>query len=437
MTACTQQIESVAPAEYTASTVAETHIASSVQIATDAVDVTAFGAKGDGKTDDTEAIRRALKSSTGKQLVFKEGTYMLSQVVKLENSNVELVGQGVARLVSSERTIFALGDVLNVAFTNLSFESVSKDVSVYYYGLICSHKKSITGLSFRNCTFTAPECSTAGIKLVTDAIGSSVNKIKVSNCTFANLGNMGLEIQNHLNDNVARFSDVNISNNLFRNLGLNDNKAYHYGMAVSFSGNGSDVVVTSNTIVNPYDIGIELAGSIKNIQVLNNTFRDVVRFNKEANRPVAIIAMSSAVGTSYENVKINGNQNTGAADRAYVVLSNMVGATVENNTFNTEWHLQIRNVSGSKFKGNRIYSRGKCALNMESSSSTSQDNLFENSTFTCVGGASEEAVVKYSGLQTTRNIISNSQLTRRNSSTKFVNEISSASNNILKDCVLK
>lgn len=436
LTSCNPTSDEVAPQAVAAPVVEAVAARVSVQIDANAVHVRTFGAKGDGQADDTEAIRKALKASMGKQLLFGAGTYKLTQVIKLEVSNVELVGVGEARLVTTERTIFDLGSVTNVAFANLTFESSSRDESTYYFGLVSGNRKAIKGLSFTGCTFTAPYGATSGIKLVTDAVGASVSDLRVNNCTFANLGNMGIEIQNHLTDGVVRFSNIEVRNSVFRNLGLNENSAYHHGMAVSLSGKGNEVVIANNTISNPYDLGIELAGAVKNAQILQNVFTALNRTNVEGNRPTAIIAISSLKGDFHENVTISGNQNTGANDNAYLFLGNMLRSTIENNTFNTSLFVQIRNVSDSNFNNNRITSRGTCAVSIESTSFNCQNNTFINSTISCEQSKSATAIVKFTGAKTSRNVISNSQLNRKGTSAKFMHESESATGNILKDCTL-
>ncbi|WP_158600265.1 glycosyl hydrolase family 28-related protein [Fibrisoma montanum] len=433
-TSCTQQIESIAPQETPTSIVIEEPKVVNVTITVDAIDVKAFGAKGDGQADDTEAITKALKSGAGKQVLFPEGTYKVTKVIKLEVSNIEIAGLGKSKILSTERTIIDLGNVSNVSFKNLSFESTNTNAATYYFGLMASNRKTISGLSVSGCTFSAPNCSTAGIKLVTDAVGSSVKNISINNCTFNNIGNMAIEIQNHLYDGIDRFSQIEVSSCTFSNLGLNENAAYHYGMAVSFSGKGSNLIVADNRISNPYDIGIELAGSIKNAQIVRNQLSELTRMNKEANRPLSVISISSSKGDMHENIQIIANQNLNKDDKAYIFFGNVTSATVENNKFNTMWFMQLRNVSNSTFKNNQISSRGGNALLIESTNLSSQNNQFLNSTFSCDGNSSAEAVVKFKGSQTNKNTIVKSQLIRSTNKTVYLKETDSASKNELQNC---
>src|SRR5690606_963981 len=66
-----------------------------------AADVRAFGARGDGDTDDTAAIQRAIDSGIG-TIRFEPGTYRLTKTIVIDLDKVgftSLVGDGTAQLV--------------------------------------------------------------------------------------------------------------------------------------------------------------------------------------------------------------------------------------------------------------------------------------------------------------------------------------------------
>ncbi|WP_216327571.1 right-handed parallel beta-helix repeat-containing protein [Deinococcus aestuarii] len=60
-----------------------------VAIPGNAVDVKSFGARGDGQTDDTEALRRAAES--GKSLFFPSGTYRVRRVISFKGLNGQTI----------------------------------------------------------------------------------------------------------------------------------------------------------------------------------------------------------------------------------------------------------------------------------------------------------------------------------------------------------
>ena len=63
-------------------------------------DVRAFGAVGDGKADDTSAIRKAVEAGQG-AVRFNKGIYRLTQtvVIELDKGFTSLLGDGTARVV--------------------------------------------------------------------------------------------------------------------------------------------------------------------------------------------------------------------------------------------------------------------------------------------------------------------------------------------------
>src|SRR5262245_10997378 len=68
-----------------------------------ALAVTAFGAKGDGVVDDTDAIRRAVEQSSGGLIEFPRGTYRLTQTIEIRLDQRGVTGLsglgGVGRVV--------------------------------------------------------------------------------------------------------------------------------------------------------------------------------------------------------------------------------------------------------------------------------------------------------------------------------------------------
>lgn len=93
------------------------------------VDVESFGAVGDGRTDDTAALQRALDEvSSGTELRFRAGaTYVQSDVLRLERPGVHLTGDATILAVDEERSslTIAADDVVLDGLT-LRIEGVTK-----------------------------------------------------------------------------------------------------------------------------------------------------------------------------------------------------------------------------------------------------------------------------------------------------------------------
>src|SRR5574343_411916 len=100
-----------------------------------------YGAVGDGVTNDTSAVQSAvsaLHSYGHGRLVFPSGTYILSDVVRIQTSNIDVVGIGNAKIKAASayagnspyhgRNVFehyntSTGKVANVRYLNLGFDT--------------------------------------------------------------------------------------------------------------------------------------------------------------------------------------------------------------------------------------------------------------------------------------------------------------------------
>ncbi len=69
------------------------------RIPRESISVKDFGAKGDGKTDDTGAFRRAIDAGKGKLILIPEGRYILNGLLKIDASGTVLRGAGSSRSV--------------------------------------------------------------------------------------------------------------------------------------------------------------------------------------------------------------------------------------------------------------------------------------------------------------------------------------------------
>ncbi len=69
------------------------------RIPRESISVASFGAKGDGKTDDTRAFKEAIAGGAGKVILVPAGRYMLSDVLEIRASNLVLRGAGQDKTV--------------------------------------------------------------------------------------------------------------------------------------------------------------------------------------------------------------------------------------------------------------------------------------------------------------------------------------------------
>ncbi len=89
------------------------------------VSVKDFGGVGDGKTDDTTAIKRALQEAPGKVIAFPRGRYLITDIIEIKHSGTVLQGAG------PQQTIFYVPQPLEKIRPNLGATTEGRATSNY------------------------------------------------------------------------------------------------------------------------------------------------------------------------------------------------------------------------------------------------------------------------------------------------------------------
>lgn len=142
------------------------------------VDVRAFGAKGDGTTDDTAAIQAAV--TAGQMVWFPAGTYLITNAITLAN-NTSIRGVGDASVI---KTVSLPGGGTGIGMrmldgsgkTNFRIEKIKLDaggITTFVAGMRCILCSGSSYYDINDVTFVTPGAATA-------SIGSSY--YRVSNC---------------------------------------------------------------------------------------------------------------------------------------------------------------------------------------------------------------------------------------------------------------
>lgn len=157
------------------------------------INVKMFGAKGDGVTDDTQAIQNAVNS--GKKIYFPIGKYKITSTIQLPNNLITLYGVKRESVILADETVnivfsnvkkYSYFNNLDIHFTNICFQgsiSYCEFENIYCNGDIDT-SIALNDLddiwcgftTFINCTFLNSKCV-----LKTD---NSINYVKFNDCTF-------------------------------------------------------------------------------------------------------------------------------------------------------------------------------------------------------------------------------------------------------------
>ena len=113
-----------------------------------------YGAKGDGITDDTIAIKKAIKNED--LIFFPSGTYLITDSLHLDSKN--LIGADKAHTIIKKRgetPIMFVGSRSNVAYLQLTFdEDITNCGADKYKAIVCYEKYAMQRGTIRDCIIT-------------------------------------------------------------------------------------------------------------------------------------------------------------------------------------------------------------------------------------------------------------------------------------------
>ncbi len=252
------------------------------------LNVKAFGAKGDGVTDDTAAIQDAHDAapSTGAILYFPKGTYLVS--ISAGDTT-----RKIAINVTKQNITF-LGDGANVSTIKLA--NGQEDYRAIIADNTTSGTTNISGLAVRDLTFDQNSSNN-----VITAVGptdplfqgfarfvirfNTGSRFSVENCRFINTDNI-----NTIAANGSSVTDVLIKNCIFSNVGANSPAHDHSSVYTHCE----RAVVSDNTFIGggvSARTAVETHGSAQS--VINNTVKGFFRLANITG--VAVSSLSSIV----------------------------------------------------------------------------------------------------------------------------------------------
>jgi hypothetical protein len=335
-----------------------------------------FGMKpNDDKFDNSvvfQSLIEAHKIGRVSQIEFL-GTYNFDKTGKLNNSDgLILKGIGLKRSEfytnNLDKILYTNDTADNISFINLKFNSeMSEDLGQgNSAGLVIFSDATFENHLYDNCEFTAPNATINGIKWWVSTPGDEIKNVKIVDSYFHDLGRMGIEAVNHyFQDNTHRFKNITIENSVFSSTGQKQ-----YGMGISLSGEGSDIIIRNNDFTDNRTTAIELIGT-DNVIVENNTARGLGSFIHAVN----------GTNKTNENLIFRNNKTDGIMEKGNILMQ-VDGLESYNNIFYAKSATFIQGSRNLQFNNNYYYSKNEHVFKVFTGSWLPVENIrFDNSIF--------------------------------------------------------
>lgn len=309
----------------------EKNIQIDTQMDTDYASVKDFGAVGDGRTNDTAAIRRAQKSSN--TLFFPEGVYLVDSI---QYKTQRLYGRNATLKSSSRSNLFVVNsDDVEISIDNLEFEGFNsilkmrndktRDDYDYSYSLSLSH---ITCSNFRTLIFSSS--SPSGTK--------GVKSLIIEHSKFENFRGTILDLYSIRNNNIR------INNNYVNNAKSGFKMGYRF-QSRNASGLTGNVHIESNTIKNLNDVSdanaISVIG-IDNCIIRGNYIENVYSDDNTDAEGIYTKSMNTIIES---NILHNAGGNQGAIIQKGLGFGNFINQISNNKIYFTDTFINRRRLN--------------------------------------------------------------------------------------------
>lgn len=238
-----------------------------------------FGAKGDGKTDDTMALLSAC--ATGKTLFLNSGsTYLFNKQL--------IVGNIIGNNATIKSSIIDKASKQNVGLILVKSYAIIKDV-VFDGGMLNPGQK-VTKHTYNNPSYDGHP--------ILRELNETMSNVVIKNCTFLNSTHMSIEFNNSAGRNIT------IESCTFRN--SNRDSIFVYC---------NDLRISNNLIVNGEDNYIAIDGSFASLGISNVLINDNMLIKDINNTNGDSISSSSGIfvygdKNTIDNVQICNNTIT-------------------------------------------------------------------------------------------------------------------------------
>ncbi|WP_163099357.1 glycosyl hydrolase family 28-related protein [Peribacillus alkalitolerans] len=295
------------------------------------INVKSFGAKGDGKTDDTKAIQRAITSAKGKLVVIPKGTYRISYLAIPSNTKIA----GTSAILKANKPYSYM---LKITGSNVSVSGVTIDGNnLSIQGINIG--ANLSGITIQKSTVQNITQVTAfkgqipvGVRIDGNTSNVVLDQINIKNITGVfNIGStkeaIGVLAAPSKAGQPAGKSTI-IKNSTFENIGPRDNS--HAIMVKGYT-QKTNIKIENNTFSKIRDKAIKIMSP--GVSIIGNKITN--SFNK--NNPSVIAAnkpfdMTSAIQVSADYVIIDKNTIGGVG--SYFAAIELIGTnniTITNN----------------------------------------------------------------------------------------------------------
>ncbi|GHG26101.1 hypothetical protein GCM10017784_18050 [Deinococcus indicus] len=289
---------------------------------TGTVTVTAYGAVGDGRTDDTAALTRALNSGAATVTVPK-GQYLLSAPVVVTGRNLTVQGQPGAELVAAstfqgvagtQRGLLWLRGVQNVTVRGLGIDgrrgALPVPGGVFIDGVLVSDSSGVTlsDLHVRNA--------------VTDAVAALDSRdLTTENNVLGGMGRHGIWTRNVTGQRHVGNTVTGLGNRTQAD-------ADHNGIGI-LATLGTDFTAARNTIRQMSDTATKTEG-VSRVLYQGNT---VDTFGKDGIKAMPYPpAVSVITDVRFENNVLSGLNSWRPDGSGYLLMQSVVRGTITGNT---------------------------------------------------------------------------------------------------------
>jgi hypothetical protein len=304
-----------------------------------------YGATGNGSTDDTAAIQKALDAAvSGDSIYFPTGTYHISGSVDVHTSNVRVYGDGAASVIKGDTTqtdlvvVYNSGSMSGVRFDQLHFlgprvfdKTVNQGSGIALNG--------VSGTQVTNCIF---EGVGAALQESDTSSGTSL-----SGCQILDWGRVGLFLNGGDNIQSTSFNqhDPNSSNQVTSHgiyihsgasgctvQGCSFSGVRYYGIQLYGETGGttiSNILISGNQFTNnAQDIAVETAGpTISGITITGNSFYNTQGISVTVKEGSGIHVDSNQFYNMINGAVVLGNW------APYDAGASLSSVTVNNNTY--------------------------------------------------------------------------------------------------------